>query len=124
MPGIAGLDSELGLSRMMGKRPLYEAMLRRFVASQREAAAAIHASLACGDLATAERQAHTTRSVAGNLGATTVAALAGAVETAVREEQPPVEVQRCLVALRVALASLVEELEVRLGAEPELAKAA
>jgi two-component system sensor histidine kinase/response regulator len=124
MAGVAGLDSQLGLSRMMGKRPLYEAMLRRFVASQREAAAAIHASLACGDLATAERQAHTTRSVAGNIGATTVAALAGAVETAVREEQPPVEVQRCLVALRVALASLVDELEVRLGAEPELAKAA
>jgi HPt (histidine-containing phosphotransfer) domain-containing protein len=109
---------------MMGKQALYFAMLRRFVASQKGLAGSVNDALASGDLAGAERLAHTARSVAGNIGATEVQRLAGAVETAIREMQPPLDVQKRLAQLERSLETLVAALEERLGAAPELAQAA
>ncbi|MDB5966039.1 MAG: histidine kinase, partial [Polaromonas sp.] len=57
--GIAGLDVRDGLGRMMGKRPLYLTMLRRYVAGQKDCVRAIRAALEAGDTATAQRVAHT-----------------------------------------------------------------
>lgn len=115
--GIAGLDTQLGLRRMMGKEPLYLAMLRRFAAGQKSLAAQVQEALADGDLATAERLAHTTRAVAGTLGAIAIQDLAQALETAIRDYHPPVDVQRRLAELERPLATLVAALETRLPAE-------
>jgi HPt (histidine-containing phosphotransfer) domain-containing protein len=73
--------------------------------------------LADGDLATAERLAHTTKAVAGTVGATVIQDLAEALETALREYHPPVDVQRRLSELEQPLATLVAALETRLPAE-------
>ena len=64
--GIPGLDTTLGLSRMMGKKSLYLAMLRRYLAGQRSVSAEMRQALAAGDRLTAERLAHTTKAVSGN----------------------------------------------------------
>jgi two-component system sensor histidine kinase/response regulator len=85
--GIEGLDTALGLSRMMGKKPLYLAMLRRYVVGQQDVMAAIRQTIAAGDFATAERHAHTTKAVSGNVGAVTVQERAARLEMALRERR-------------------------------------
>jgi len=82
--GIAGLDTETGMRRVLGKRALYLSMLRKFAAGQKHAVADIRSAFQRGDLFAAERVAHTTKSVAANIGATGVQALAAAVETAMK----------------------------------------
>ncbi|MBA2676234.1 Hpt domain-containing protein, partial [Ramlibacter sp.] len=116
--GLPGLDTGLGLSHMMGKKPLYIAMLRRYMEGQKHVCAQIHDALAIGDMPTAERVAHTTRSVAGNLGATAVEELASALERALKDYAPPVEVQQRLLELETAQAALIGELEMHFVAEP------
>jgi CheY-like chemotaxis protein len=114
---IPGLDTSLGLSRMLGKKPLYLAMLRRYVAGQRTVCAQIHDALAMGDMPTAERLAHTTKGVSANVGATGIQNLAAALEQSLREYHPPVDVQRRLLELERPLATLISSLEIQLPAE-------
>jgi two-component system sensor histidine kinase/response regulator len=113
--GIAGLDTTLGLARMAGKRPLYLAMLRRYVDGQATVCAQIQHALATGEISTAERIAHTTKGVSGSVGATEMESLAGALEQALRSYAPPVEVQRRLTELEVPLARLIASLELHLS---------
>jgi two-component system, sensor histidine kinase and response regulator len=114
---IPGLDTSLGLSRMLGKKPLYLAMLRRYVTGQRTVCAQIHDALAMGDMPTAERLAHTTKGVSANLGATGIQNLAAALEQSLREYHPPVDVQQRLLELERPLETLISALEVQLPAE-------
>jgi two-component system sensor histidine kinase/response regulator len=114
---IAGLDIALGLSRMLGKKTLYLAMLRRYVAGQKSVCAQIHQALAMGDISTAERLAHTTKGVSGNVGATDIQNLAGALEQSLKDYQPPLDVQRRLLELERPLAALIEALDYHLPAE-------
>jgi CheY-like chemotaxis protein len=81
--GIVGLDVATGLRRVLGKRPLFLSMLRKYAAGQMGAAQAIRDALNGGDAATAERLAHTSKAVAGNIGAGTVQQCAADVELAV-----------------------------------------
>jgi two-component system, sensor histidine kinase and response regulator len=83
--GIPGLDTALGLSRMMGKKKLYVAMLARFVEGHRSVPAQIAAALAADDFTTAERLAHTARGVGGNIGATALQGVAGELEQALKD---------------------------------------
>jgi two-component system sensor histidine kinase/response regulator len=114
--GVEGLDAALGLARMAGKKPLYLAMLRRYATSQAEAGQQIRQALAANDQATAERIAHTLKGVSGNVGATTVQDLAGAVEQAIRDGQPADEIGVRVVELELPLASLVAALQAQLPA--------
>jgi two-component system, sensor histidine kinase and response regulator len=114
LAGVPGLDTALGLSRMLNKKPLYLAMLRRYVDGQRDTPAAIRKALAEGDRATAERLAHTAKGVAGNVGAVEIAPLATAVETAIRESHPPADRDAALAAFEAALADLLARIEPRL----------
>ena len=85
--GIAGLDAALGLQRALGKPDLYAQLLRRFLQGQAGAVPALEQALAGGDLARAERLAHTLRSVAANIGAQEVSVRAGTLEQALRAQQ-------------------------------------
>ncbi|MBI5278045.1 MAG: response regulator [Burkholderiales bacterium] len=114
LPGITGLDSAAGLGRMMGKRPLYLAMLRRFVDGQKSVPQQVRDALAAGDIAVAERLAHTLRGVAGNIGATIVQEMAGKLENAVRNQEPPPDVMQRLAELEQPLDALVAALAARL----------
>jgi two-component system sensor histidine kinase/response regulator len=65
---IAGLDVRTGLGRMMGKKPLYIAMLRKYVAGQKNCVQSIRDALDAQDQTTAQRIAHTLKGVSGTIG--------------------------------------------------------
>ena len=120
---VPGLDTTLGLRRVLGKKPVYLALLRKFVTGQRDAVAALRAALAQGDHVLAERLAHTLKGVAGNIGAEQVQADAGAVEQAVHEQATPERIAPLLDALDGPLAALVHALGRQLPPEPTVAAA-
>ena len=108
--GIEGLDTTLGLSRMMGKKSLYIAMLRRYLAGQRSVALEMRQALAAGDRPTAERIAHTTKAVSGNIGATLVQDRAAVLETAIRGNRAACDVEQLLAELEAPLAAMLDAL--------------
>ena len=99
---------------MMNKKPLYLAMLRRYVAGQRSVPGEIRAALAGGDVATAERIAHTSKSVSGNVGATAVQECATALESALREHGGACGHEPLVAALESAMTPLLAALEAQL----------
>ena len=116
--GVKGLDIETGLARMSGKKTLYVAMLRRFVAGQKSAATQIATALAAGDHATAVRLAHTLKGVAGTLGADQIQSVAALLENAVGQEPLAGNVDALLKTLQDLLLELLTTLERRLAQEP------
>jgi len=107
---VEGLDPTEGLPRVAGNRKLYEKLLRQFAEQQGTAVGQTTAALAQGDLALAERLAHTLKGVAGNIGAKSVQASAGALEKLIRSraDGPAVELatQRLAAALDPLVAAL------------------
>ena len=114
---IPGLDVADGLKRVVGKRPLYLSILGKFVSGQKHVASDIVAALDAGDRALAERLAHTSRGVAGNIGAGSIQKAAQALETAIRENMPRAHIDGLVDALRAPLAALVDSLERLLPSE-------
>jgi two-component system sensor histidine kinase/response regulator len=78
--GIAGLDTQLGLRRVMGKQSLYLSMLHKFAAAQADVPRQIRTALAEDENTLAIRLAHTLRGLAGNIGASTLQEAATRVE--------------------------------------------
>jgi PAS domain S-box-containing protein len=97
LPVVPGLDTALGLKRVMGKKSFYLNMLNKYIENQGDAPAQIRRSLEGGDTATAERQAHTAKGVSGNIGATAIQELAGRVEHAIKTQQSPEEIESLMV---------------------------
>ena len=85
LPDLPGIDRVEGLSRMMNKPRLYERILcdfyRRFVGE----AIAIRTALATNDHTTAERYAHSTKGLAGSIGAHDLQAASLALEVAIHD---------------------------------------
>jgi len=109
--GIAGLNTALGLSHMLGKKSLYLAMLRRYLAGQEPVVREMRQALAAGDKATAERLAHTTKAVSGNIGATLVEGRAAALESAIGEGGSASDIARLVGELEAPLGALLGALE-------------
>ena len=105
--GIEGLDTELGLKRVLGKVPRYQSMLEKYVAGQAGTLDELRAALARADRDTAARLAHTTRGVSGNVGATQVQQQAQALEQALKEGLPLEEIAPLVDALQQRLDPLV-----------------
>ncbi|WP_448247128.1 response regulator [Thalassotalea agariperforans] len=80
LPVIDGLNVELGLKRVLGKKQAYLTMLEKFVVNQAETVAKLNQALGDKDNETAERIAHTTKGVCGNIGATELQELAFEIE--------------------------------------------
>jgi CheY-like chemotaxis protein len=89
LPAIAGLDAADGLRRVGGNQTLYLKLLRQFVDQQADAPERLAGELKAGDLATAERTAHTVKGIAANLAIADVQTSAGALEKGIREHAPP-----------------------------------
>ncbi len=83
---IEGLDQAAGMRRVMGKQHRYLSMLRAFADAQADLPQAIAQALHANDLTTATRLAHTLKSLAGNIAASEVARLAGAMEETLRSD--------------------------------------
>jgi two-component system sensor histidine kinase/response regulator len=115
--GIDGLDTTLGLSRMMGKKPLYLTMLRRYAASQQGATAQIRHAISAGDLATAERLAHTAKAVSGNVGAVTAQERAAQLETALRERRAVEQLEPLVRALDGTMTPLIANIAAHFPAD-------
>ena len=115
--GIPGLDTTLGLSRMMGKKPLYLAMLRRYTVGQQDVVRDIRKALAAGDATTAERLAHTTKAVSGNVGATLIQERATALEAALRQGQGAQQAEPLLAELEAPMSELLAALGAHLALE-------
>ncbi|MDP2257967.1 MAG: adenylate/guanylate cyclase domain-containing protein [Polaromonas sp.] len=108
---IAGLDTALGLTRAMGMKTLYLAMLRRYLEGRKDAPARIRQALDGGDLKTAELLSHSLRGISVQIGATRVPPDAEALEQAV-QEGPPREVPDGLLGrLDASLRALIAALD-------------
>jgi two-component system, sensor histidine kinase and response regulator len=81
---VNGLDPVLGLRRCGGRETFYRSMLRQFVEQQADAMDRLIASLRAGDSMTAERVAHTLKSVTGSIGASALSAQAAELEARIR----------------------------------------
>ncbi|MDP3275041.1 MAG: response regulator [Deltaproteobacteria bacterium] len=116
-PDIDGLDMTSGLRRVLGKKPLYVSMLRKFVAGQKSALPAILSAIEGNDWEGAERLAHTLKGVSGNIGATGLQRLAGELEAAITDRQPRGVVNLRLANLGPPLDALIVQLEQTLPGE-------
>ncbi len=122
LPDIPGLDTSLGLKRVVGKKDFYLTMLRKYIDNQSEAPAQIRQSLEAGDYATAERLAHTAKGVSGNIGATRLQELAAAVEKAIKDGESPDVIEGLLGPFADAHALLVTGLQEALPASKSTEK--
>ena len=91
LPELPGIDKAEGLRRMMNKPKLYEKVLRDFHSRFLGETEAIRAAIDSGDLATAERRAHSSKGLAGTIGASALQQAAKALETALRERDAGLE---------------------------------
>jgi PAS domain S-box-containing protein len=88
IPTVEGLDSETALERIDGDRALYLQILAMFAGSQTCSGAAIATALEKEDRTLAERLVHTTRGMAGSIGATALQEMAADLEHAIRRGEP------------------------------------
>jgi two-component system sensor histidine kinase/response regulator len=82
---LPGVDLALGLRRALGRPALYADLLRRFAQGQEGWVSGMAEALEQDNLLLAERLTHTLRSVAGNIGAQSLATQAAELEQALRD---------------------------------------
>ncbi len=121
---IAGVDIPLGMRRVLGKKPLYKKMLRKFVGNQEGAADLLKAALDQDDWESAERIAHSSRGVCGNIGATETEALAGNLERAIAERLDSEQIATALSRFSEAMSALIAAIVAALPAESPVQEAA
>jgi two-component system, sensor histidine kinase and response regulator len=111
---VPELDTRDGLSRVAGNRKLYLKLLRQFMEQQGPVPGKISDALRHGDVALAERLAHTIKGVAGNIGARSVQGAAGALEKLIRDRARPEEVERSRREVAAVLERLLAGLQTAL----------
>jgi two-component system sensor histidine kinase/response regulator len=115
---IDGIDLALGLKRVVGNHALYWAMLRKFVTGQKSTAAALRTAIEAQDWPTAERLAHTAKSVAANIGAIPVQELAGRLEDSIKNSASRSGLASQVDALGERLLGIIAQLEASLPDDP------
>jgi two-component system, sensor histidine kinase and response regulator len=121
IPGdIEGLDTGLGLRRVVGRKTLYLTLLQKFAHQHAHAIDEVEDAMGALDWRRAERVAHTLKGVAGNIGASALEAAAGALEAAIHQRQPYAMIKLALVQPRHLLKSLVAQLQQKLPAARDL----
>lgn len=110
------IDVVDGLERVMGNRPLYSRMLRRFRDDYREGALPIRLAVATGDLAAAHRIVHTLKGAAGMIGAHRLFDLASQLEESLRTQS--LDLREKLASLITEFARVIQLLEVLLDGRP------
>ncbi len=120
LAALPGVDTQSGLARVGGKLTVYRKILRQFAASEGDAPARIRSALEAGDRAAAQREAHTLRGVAGNIGAVDVQAAAQRLEAAIRDG---LDTEALIRVLEPMVGELVERLK-SIPASPGPARAA
>ena len=114
IPAITGLDVVGGLRRVRGKKDFYAKLLRRFAAEQGGTPQAIRASLDSGQRETAQRQAHTLKSLAASIGMGEIAQQAAQVEADIKNGVEVLALQPGLAVLESRLQLFLQELQHKL----------
>jgi two-component system sensor histidine kinase/response regulator len=115
LPSVAGLDTKDGLARVAGNRKLYLKLLRQFIEQQSPAIEQVNEALIKGDVALAERLAHTLKGVAGNIGAKSVQSTAAVLEKALHSKAALSELDSAKQQVAAALDPLVAQLQTALA---------
>jgi PAS domain S-box-containing protein len=115
LPFIAGLDTKDGLTRVAGNRKLYLKLLRQFIEQQGPAVGQITEAVAKGDVALAERLAHTLKGVAGNIGAKEIQSAAGVLEKLIRAKAKVEEIESAKRQVAATLDPLIAGLKATLN---------
>jgi len=115
LKNIAGLQVEQGIARVGGNLNFYIQLLHQFMVGQSDAIADLRGQLDSGDVASAERRAHTLRGLAGNLGAVQVQECATQLEAALRSDPQGSHTEHCVHQTDVALSALLQSLQSALG---------
>jgi HPt (histidine-containing phosphotransfer) domain-containing protein len=111
-PARVDIDRPAALARLGQNEALYDRLGRRFRDAHAADGDRLRAAIGSGDQAGAILLAHTLRGLAGNLGGNRLAALAGELETALRQgPADPAELAGRLDGLADALAQLLSHLE-------------
>ena len=107
IPQLAGIDTEAGLKRVGGKVALYRKILHKFKNSQADAVDRIQTAFDSGDIETAEREAHTLKGLAGNIGAEDLQLSAASIEKQIKDKSPSLTgIEHLVVELSKILNSL------------------
>jgi two-component system sensor histidine kinase/response regulator len=114
---IKELDIAEGLRHVRGKKLFYLSLLQKFINGQEDIALEIQKCLKENDLGTAERLAHTLKSVSANIGAHELAPLAEKLESVLREHQAPELVEQHLSAIIGPLKNLIQNIKLKLPRE-------
>jgi len=122
LPSIAGLDTKDGLSRVGQNHKLYSKLLRQFTEQQHAVLEQITEARSTGDIARAERVAHTLKGVAGNIGAKRVQSAAGALEKLIHDHAAATEVDAAARQVAAALDPLIAEIRARLSAVADVSQ--
>jgi two-component system sensor histidine kinase/response regulator len=119
---IQGLDVALGLSRTLGKVPLYLSILGKFIKQQSMFTRSFQLALELGHVDEAERLVHTLLSTAGNIGAMSLASEAQQLENRLRSGESAESVRVASDSLLVNLAQLLEQLNKSIQPESVLGR--
>ena len=121
---IAGLDVAHGLHLVLGRQALYLNLLRKFVSGQADAPERLAKTIAAADWETAQREAHTLKGVAAQIGAEEIRARAERLEHAIRQRAEPALLETMRADLAAALPPLIAAIGSRLPEEKAVAAAA
>ena len=123
MPGgltqAGPIDLARGLRLMSGNQALLHKLLIRFAQTQTDLVARIKTHIMQGDWATAVREAHSTRGLAGNIGAVLLQKLTGELESALKVDEAMA--QGPTQATHAALDAVEQELAQVMAHIPSLA---
>jgi two-component system sensor histidine kinase/response regulator len=111
LPSIPSLDLNQAMRRIGGNVKLLRKLINRFAETQADTMSRIRTALDAGEMETATREAHTTKGLAGNIGATQLLALAGTAESALkrgRTEELPSALAAMEHELMVVLAQIAD----------------
>nr|WP_320025692.1 response regulator [uncultured Acetobacterium sp.] len=114
---ISGLDVELGLKRVLGKKKSYLNLLRKFVSGQKNTVADLEQAISNDDYNGAERLVHTLKGVSGNVGAMDIKHAATILETAIHEQPSKDSLKPLVINLSILLKSMLKSLEAHLPDE-------
>jgi len=111
------LEVESGLARIMGDRPLYLKILRRFLHDHGTTPRQVLADFQAGDYAGARLKTHTLKGAAGMIGAQQVYQLTAALEMALRAQAPGLLLQ--LQQLELAQDQLLGAVSIELASSTD-----
>jgi signal transduction histidine kinase/DNA-binding response OmpR family regulator/HPt (histidine-containing phosphotransfer) domain-containing protein len=96
LPPLPGVDTEAGLKTALGRQALYLRLLRRFLAAEADFVERFETSMQAGEVHTANRHAHSLKSVAGSIGALDLQSAAAELEAATADDPDAARVEASL----------------------------